>query len=249
MTRTIKRSPATIQPSLRLHEDEPGAADINILGGLTDEEYSQVTAASKVRSYTVGQSVFQQGQPHEGIFILLSGEVRTFYIGPTGREITLAYWAPGNFVGGPELFGAGPHVWSGQATQPTQVLHLTGQDLRALMLRIPRLAVAMVEALSHKGKCYSALVHMLGTRSAAERLAQLLLLKAKLDGKTTERGIKIKKMLTQEDLSKMVGASRQWVTMTLDRLREQGLIEGSSGQITILDEARLRRFAGQSGGE
>ena len=246
MTRPIKRSPSTIQPSLRLHEEDTDGADINLLAGLSDEEYAQVVAASQVRSYAVGQSVFQQGEKHEGIFILLSGEVRTFYVGPTGREITLAYWAPGNFVGGPELFGRGLHVWSGQATQPTQVLQLRGPDLRSLMLNIPRLAVAMVDALAHKGKCYSALVHMLGTRSAAERLAQLILLKAKLDGKQTERGITIKKMLTQEDLSKMVGATRQWVTATLDRLREQGLIEGTSSQITILDEARLRRFAGQS---
>jgi len=233
-----------VHASLRLHEEEPDEADINILADLSAEDYSQILTAAQPRRYAIGDSVFQQGEEHEGIFILTAGEIRSYYIGPSGREITLAYWAPGNFVGGPELFGRGRHMWSGQATKPTEVLQIRGPALRTLMLAIPRLAVAMVEALAHKGKCYSALLQMLGTRSAAERLAQLLLLLGTLDGQRTERGLRIKRSLTQEDLAKMVGSTRQWVTSSLDRLRTEGLIEGASHHITILDEARLRLFAG-----
>src|SRR5262245_57549947 len=59
-----------------------------------------------------GERVFEQGQPHSGIFVIEKGSVRTFYAGPSGKEITLAYWTDGHFVGGPELFGRGVHVWS-----------------------------------------------------------------------------------------------------------------------------------------
>lgn len=113
-------------PSLRLHEEDVGAFDSNLLGALTDDECAAVCAASTVRVYRAGEMVFQQGAPHDGIFIVLSGQVRTFYLGPSGREITLAYWSPGNFVGGPELFGGTPHVWSGQAMSNSQALHVPG---------------------------------------------------------------------------------------------------------------------------
>lgn len=244
MRSIIRRETLSARPSLRLREDDDGHSDINLFAGLDDEEYARVVSVSELRAYKVGQDVFRQGDRHEGIVVLLSGEVRTYYVGPTGKEITLAYWSPGNFVGGPELFGGGTHVWSGQASLPTQGLRIGGDDLRRLMLDIPRLAVAMVEALAHKGKCYSALVHMLGTRSAAERLVQLLLLLSDLDGVRTERGVRIRRTLTQEDLSKMVGATRQWVTAMMERLRGQGLIEGGGNRLVLVDEPGLRKIAG-----
>ncbi len=231
-------------PSLRLSEPDDAPRDVNILAALSDEECAALCAASTMRTYTPGSMVFRQGDPHDGIFIILSGQVRSYYAGPSGREITLAYWSPGNFVGGPEMFGGSPHVWSGQAIRHTQVLHVRGSELRRLMERIPRLAVALVEALVCKGKAYSALIHMLGTRSAAERLAQLLLLIAGLDGRRTAEGIVIGRTLTQEDLAKMVGSTRQWVTTSLDRFREQGVISIAPNKIVITDEDALRRLAG-----
>lgn len=232
-------------PSLRLSEPDEGTPrDVNILAALSEDECATLCAAATLRSFAPGAVVFRQGDAHDGIFIILSGQVRSYYSGPSGREITLAYWSPSNFVGGPEMFGGSPHVWSGQAVRHTQTLHLRGAELRRLMERMPRLAVALVEALVAKGKAYSALIHMLGTRSAAERLAQLLLLMAGLDGRRTDQGIAIGRTLTQEELAKMVGSTRQWVTTSLDRFREQGLIAIAPNKITITDEEALRRFAG-----
>ena len=68
-----------------------------------------------------GQTLFSQGSPHEGIYLVESGRIRVFYMAPSGREITLAYWNPGNFVGGPEIFGSGPHMWSGVAAANSEL--------------------------------------------------------------------------------------------------------------------------------
>src|ERR1700741_2894622 len=56
------------------------------------------------------------GVKHDGIYLIESGRIRVFYTSPQGREITLAYWHVGNFVGGPEVFGTGIHQWSGVAS-------------------------------------------------------------------------------------------------------------------------------------
>lgn len=58
-----------------------------------------------------GEGIFHQGAAHTGVWVIEDGRVRTFYTGPSGREITLAYWSPGQYVGGPEVFGRGRHVW------------------------------------------------------------------------------------------------------------------------------------------
>jgi CRP/FNR family transcriptional regulator, cyclic AMP receptor protein len=238
--------PPPPSPSLHLRESEHdmGSAP-NILERLREIERCRVNGFATRIQFQPGETVFRQGDIHQGIYIIEAGMVRSYYTVPSGREITLAYWSPGNFVGGPEVFGGSPHLWSGTAEQPTRVLQLNGPHLRSLIETIPAFALALFEALVHKGKCYSALIQMLGTRSVAQRLAQLLLLIAQFDGaRRPDGGIFIIRTLTHEEIAKMVGATRQWVTTTLDRFRGQGLIDLQKHQIVIRDEARLRQFSG-----
>ena len=211
------------------------AAKSNFLSRLSAEEYRRVREIGFEQRVAAGESVFCQGDTHNGIFLIESGSVRTFYTGPTGREITLAYWTPGHFVGGPEIFGGGVHMWSGVAVQETRLLWLRGADLYRLMEQIPRLALGIVEGLVQKGKCYSALVHMLGTRSVVERLAQLLLVLADTDGTKTEDGVAIARSFTHEELANMVGSTRQWVTVTLDKFQKQGAIRLHDRRIVLRD--------------
>jgi CRP-like cAMP-binding protein len=240
----LSKSASTLpRTSLHLCEDlGESNTTPNLLAGLSDDETSQIFAVSAVQTFSAGSTVFQQGDHHDGIFIILAGRVRIYYTGPSGREITLAYWSPGNFIGGPEIFGGSLHMWSGQAHRPTQVLHVPGGELLRLIEHLPRLAIALIGALVHKGKCFSGLIQMLGTRSAMERLAQLLVLMADLDGRQTPQGVTIVRTLSQEDLAKMIGSTRQWISVTLDRFHESGLVDITPHRILIPDVERLRRL-------
>lgn len=213
----------------------------HLLSGLTPAQIDRVTAAGRRRVVHKGERLFSQGQLHDGIYLIESGRVRVFYVAPTGREITLAYWHPGNFVGGPEIYRRGRHTWSGVAMTSGRVLHLPGDALREMVIEIPTLASGLLEALIFKAKCYSALAQMLGTRSAVERLATLLLHLVDLYGETADDGlVRIGAALSHADLASMTGVTRQSVTTTLKRLSEGGLIDTRGPRIAIRDPDGLR---------
>src|ERR1700752_2890499 len=191
-----------------------------LLQWLTPREREQVLAPGRRRVLNRGQTLFNQGALHEGIYLIESGRIRVFYTAPSGREITLAYWHQGNFVGGPEVFGSGVDLWSGAAVTDCSLVHFPGRVLRRLVLQIPSLAIGVIEGLAFKGKCYSALAQMLGTRSVIERLAHLLLHLADSYGVRQHDGIVISAALTHADIAHMVGATRQWVTISLKRFEE-----------------------------
>jgi CRP/FNR family cyclic AMP-dependent transcriptional regulator len=221
--------------SLLLHSDnapQPGGPR-PLLQGLTERELDLVMEKGRRRVLYRGATLFSQGTPHDGIYLIETGRMRVFYTAPSGREITLAYWHPGNFVGGPEVFGTGLHSWSGTAASNSTVLHLPGKALRHLVTQIPTLAIGVIEGLSFKGKCYSALAQMLGTRSITERLAHLLLHLADLYGVPEENGTVIAATFTHADLAHMVGATRQWITISLKRLSDQKIIQTRRSQIVI----------------
>lgn len=212
----------------------------NIVSRLSAEEYLKVRERGREYPVARSETVFSQGDEHDGIFIIESGVIRTFYTGPSGREITLAYWTPGHFVGGPEIFGRGAHMWSGNAVEPSRILHLGGGALRGLIETTPALSLGVIEGLVFKGKCYSALVHMLGTRSVVERLAQLLITLCELEGEETQDGILIDRVFTHEELANMVGATRQWVTKTFEKFTRDEVIRISDRRIVVLRLADLQ---------
>jgi len=205
----------------------------SLLSALSQAECDIVLRRGRRKVLYRGQTLFNQGARHDGIYLIETGRIRVFYTAPSGREITLAYWHPGNFVGGPEVFGGGVHQWSGIATSNSSVVHLPGKDLRALVVEVPNLAIGLIEGLAFKGKCYSALAQMLGTRSITERLAHLLLHLADLYGVKEEDGTLVGAAFTHADLAHMVGATRQWVTISLKRLQEKDIVVSRKSRIVV----------------
>jgi CRP/FNR family cyclic AMP-dependent transcriptional regulator len=209
---------------------------------LTEDEVAKVMGTGKPRVLYRGKTLFSQGSPQDGIYLVETGRIKVFYTGPSGREITLAYWHPGNFVGGPEVFNKGVHVWSGVAAVNSSVLHLPGQVLKDMVAKIPALAINVIQGLSFKGRCYSALAQMLGTHSPTERLAHLLLHLVDLYGVEESQGAFIAASFTHADLAHMIGVTRQWVTTALKRYAELGIVHSHGPNIVIDDADALREI-------
>jgi len=205
----------------------------NFLDRLSRGDRTTVRGLGRPLRFARGETVFLQGQPHDGIFLIETGVVRSYYTAPTGREITLAYWTPGHFVGGPEMFRGGLHIWSGVAVEDCTLLYLSGASIRRLVERLPQFAICLIEGLVAKSKCYSALAQMLGTRSAMERLAQLLIILGQICGKQEANRLVIERKVTHDQLATIVGATRQWITATLDRFQRKGIINVARQTIVI----------------
>ena len=233
---------AAPRPNAFLLAESPSATQERpqLLSRLSPKEREMVLRLGQRKVIERGKPVFTQGEPHDGIYLVESGLVKVFYTAPSGREITLAYWYPGNFVGGPDIYAGGAHIWSGIAARTSSVLALKGQDLRLLIERFPGLALGVIDGLVFKGKCYSALAQMLGTRSVTERLFRLLDVLCDIYGIAESDGLLIGAAFSHEDLAHMVGATRQWVTVSLNRLGEQGIVRLPKGRIVVLDRAALR---------
>jgi CRP/FNR family transcriptional regulator, cyclic AMP receptor protein len=223
--------------------ERPKERKYSLLERLTDAEREYVVKQCTQRLAKRHSTIFRQGDIQKGIYLLLSGGVRVFYVAPSGREITRAYWFAGNFIGGPDVFAEMPNMWSAIATRDTSLLLLPSATLRALCVRIPNLAIGLIEAMAFKGRCYAAMAQMLGTRSASERMTQVLLLLADMYGTKSERGTDIDVPITHEEIAHMVGSTRQWVTIGLKRLQAQGLIDAGRGKLTIRDAEALATTA------
>ncbi|MBR0878164.1 CRP/FNR family cyclic AMP-dependent transcriptional regulator [Bradyrhizobium japonicum] len=212
-----------------------------LLDGLNRADCNRLRAIGREKALEAGQLVWSQGDTQAGIYLISEGRIRSYYAAPSGREVTLAYWFPGNFVGGPDIFGTGPHMWSSVAAESSLLTFMPGLALRRLALESPAIAVALLDALAFKARCYSAMAQMLGTRSVTERLHSLLIFLSHVYGVKRDGEIVIGMPFTHGDLANLIGSTRQWVTVQLARLQQEGVIRYDRSVISILDLSTLEQ--------
>ena len=207
----------------------------NILESLNAADRDRVLAIGQRRVFKSGAPLWRQGDAHEGIYLIEKGRIRSFYNGPSGREVTLAYWLPGNFVGGPDIFGDSVHMWSSSADRPTTALYLPKGPLRKLTVASAAIAVCLLDAVAFKAKCYSAMAQMLGTRQVGERVIRLLVFLGTTYGIEDESGVMVSASFTHADLAHMTGVTRQSVTVSLKRFAEHGILHPHGTNLVIKD--------------
>ena len=125
------------------------------------------------------------------------------------------------------------------AVRDTEVLQLKSSDLREFVKTIPDFAIVLVEAPRVQGPLLLRPRADAGDEVGAERLARLLRALIEHFGEVCEEGILIDARFSHEDLAHLVGASRQWVTTTLDQLQEQDILRIRRRQVIVRQPERL----------
>ena len=225
---------AASEPALFLAETvEELNEGANFLSRLSRQDWEVLRREGTEISIEFGGSVFFQGDEHKGIWLIEEGKVRTYYAAPSGRQITLAYWTAGHFVGGPGNLRRRRAHLVGRRDPALPAALSAVRCARKLIETQPSFALCLIEGLVAKGKCYSALAQMLGTRSVVERLAQLLVILAENHGRRDGNRLVIDRKFTHDQIATIVGSTRQWVTMTLDKFQKKGIISVARQSIVI----------------
>jgi CRP-like cAMP-binding protein len=134
-------------------------------------------------------------------------------------------------------------MWTSVAVERSRLTFMPGPALRRLAQESAAIAVALLDALAFKARCYSAMAQMLGTRSVTERLQCLLIFLSHVYGVKRDGEIVVGMPFTHGDLANLIGSTRQWVTVQLARLQEDGVIRYDRSVISILDLSMLGQAA------
>lgn len=113
-------------------------AKVPIFSGLTESELSFLAQCALPRSYSAGQSVFGEGEPCSGLYVVESGQVRIFKSSANGREQVLSIDGPGSSIAELPVFDGGSYPASVTAIDEAKLLFVSKQDFQALCLAHPR---------------------------------------------------------------------------------------------------------------
>ena len=198
----------------------------------------------EVRRVAGGHTILREGEVPDTTFILYSGWAFSYKQLHDGRRQILSFLIPGDtLVLEVACFPHFPLPFSVKALTETTSCAFPVDDMVALM----QFSEAQKQELASALRRYLDSVHErlldLGRRSARGRLAQLLL---DLYARLHERGLVTEGRFafppSQEHLADALGLTTVYVNRTLVQLRKEGLLSFDREQMTIHDEAELRRI-------
>ena len=200
------------------------------------EEHGVATAHAE------GTRLFSEGEIPRGVAVLYQGRVKLTMNSAEGKTLVLKVAKPGDFLDLGSCLVGKPHEVTAEATEPVELHFLKQPDFLRLIQKDGRLCLQVAQLLSQDYHDACVELTMLGlSRTAESRIASLLL---RITGETKpDKQGSVKLASTHEELSQVVGTSRETVTRVLARFRRSGLIDIKGSNLALRDATALRRLA------
>ena len=203
------------------------------------ELYSQMTEVALAR----GESLFDEGEPGDRLYVVLSGKVKLGRTAADGRENLLAVMGPGEMFGELSLFDPGPRTASATAVTDTTLRGLGNADLQPWLHAHPEVSTQLLAALARRLRRTNDAMADLVFSDVPGRVAKALLDLATKFGVPADDGLRVTHDLTQEELAQLVGASRETVNKALADFAARGGIRLEPRSVTLIDVERVERRA------
>jgi CRP/FNR family transcriptional regulator len=207
----------------------------SLFAGLDDAELTALAARSGIRAYRRGDTLFSEGEPCAGLYVVVSGRVRIFKTSLSGREHVLALEGPGASIAELPVFDGGNYPASASAVEDAEALFVSRVDLRAICLEHPEVSLKMLQVVGGRLRRLVGIIEELSFTTVRHRLIAWLLRTARAEGKNTDRGLTFLLTTNHQDLASQIGTVRELVSRNLARLQAQSFIEMNGREITVLD--------------
>jgi CRP/FNR family transcriptional regulator, cyclic AMP receptor protein len=216
-------------------------ASTPLFRGIPAADLVPLKPALRLRTYTKGAFIFQEGDPGNVLYVVASGQIKIGRIGQGGTEVVFAMLSPGETFGELALFVDGAvRAADAQATETTECVTLTRDALMQFVDTHPRVMRRVIEVLIGYVRATDETFTETAFLDIPGRVSKKLLELAESHGQKTATGVRIRLRLTQRTLAGMVAASRENVNRALSRFEARGAISREAGYVTILRPEQLR---------
>lgn len=203
-----------------------------------------ILRAVVVRRFAHGEQIAAQGALDSHWMGCAQGAVRVCSATSTGKQRTIAYMEPGTWFADVAIVEGGRCMHDCFAHGDTTVLLMPQSEFRALLATHVELYGALLQLQAQCIRSLAGTVDDLKTLSLRDRLIKLLVKQVRRHGVAHGKtGIRIGFELAQEELGRLLGASRQRINEALRSMEKEGLLCLDARGIVILDLESLKRGA------
>lgn len=210
---------------------------VAIFSALTEAEIESLAGRAVLRKFSANSLLFSEGDPCEGLFVVVSGQARVFKLSPGGREQVLTLDGPGSSVAELPVFDGGPYPASCVAVGDSEMFFLSRRALHDVCLERPEVALKILAMLGRRLRHLVGMIEELSFTTVRDRLMAHLLREARNRGTEEGPGRTFALEASHQQIAAQIGTVRELVSRNVSRLQAEGLIEVNGRMVTIKDLA------------
>jgi len=178
-----------------------------------------------------GHVIFKKGDAGNSLYAIRNGSVKIAALGEDGREAMFNILSEGELFGEVALLDGQPRTADAVAITDCELVTLSRGDFLQLLHREPKVAIKIIELLCARLRTAGEHFEDVLFLNAAERLAKTLLRLPYRALPCNTRRV----MITQQEISQMIGLSRESTNKQLRIWEGRGWLKIVRGGVVLLD--------------
>lgn len=188
---------------------------------------------------------FDQGDPGDAVYGIVTGRVRIVKQAPGGRELALDVFGPGELISAVAVLRGIPMPASAIALEPTLCLRIDGPWFQRCMRANPGLAAILLDLMMNRLVDAGNARLGLATAPVEARLAAVILRMAEKFGVDRGGEIWVNRSFTRQNLADLAGTTVETTIRVMSRWTKEGWIDSHAARILIRAPHELQRLAEQ----
>jgi CRP-like cAMP-binding protein len=190
-----------------------------------------------------GETLFTQGDRSDGCYIVLDGVVSIYAQSPEGDDTLLAFLGPGDVIGEMGLIDGMPRSATASALKTCILAFLGTGNFNRFAEEYPAVYRQMLSIVSTRLRLTNDVFAAYLQLPLGGRLAHVMLQLAECLGHPLDDGrILIRQKITQAELARMTGSSRENVNRMLHGWLEEKIVSRISSYYCLERQDRLREM-------
>jgi len=206
---------------------------------LSKDELNEIAEFTKITTVQPREVIVRKYDPGKEMFILVSGKVSLSTVTEDGKELTFAILGKGEMFGEISLFDNLERTATVTAVETSELLILEQKHFIPFVKENGNIAIKLLRSMALRLRYTDQLFEDTMFKQLPGRLAKKILLLADDFGQETLEGVRITIKLSQNDIGKMSGASRESVNKQMRVWEDKGLVHFDKGYITIRRKEEL----------
>jgi CRP-like cAMP-binding protein len=218
-------------------------AQIPLFRRVAPEDRERIAAVAQTRSYERGEPVFEEGDPSDFFYVVITGRVKVYKHAPNGNDIILEMFGPGGPFGAVAAYEARPYPASATAIEPTESLLIPRQAFFTLLEQHPSLVRGLLGSLSLRlVELTTRLAELTGGRIEV-RFARLFLKLADQMGRQDRGGVFVPLALSRQELADLTGTTIETSIRIMSRWGKDDVLRTEKDGFVVVNRGVLEEVA------
>jgi CRP-like cAMP-binding protein len=212
--------------------------DLNSL--LTNSPNLQKEFAQRIKIVAKGEYIYIPDENLDAIYFVLKGKIKVGTFNDQDKEVITAILVEGDVFSELTLLGQGKRKDFAIASEESQIVSFKQDEINQMMKKFPELSILMMKIVGNRTFEIQDRLESLVFKDSKSRILEYIIKNVEKKGQRIGYEWVLRNYLTHQDIASLTSTSRQSVTMILNDLRNENIIQFDRKRLLIRDLERLK---------